>query len=208
MAHGKKSESLKEAITMFKSIFGVVLVSLMLVVASSEVYAQEESSSISGIIEIKSEISNPNLQGVALINYAGNGKVGAYAFLQTSAGYSQAYVGATYSPNKHMQVGIAIGAEKFGDDVSPRVGAFVYAGKGRIANLTLLEGVGASGFWYRNQTSVSLPKGFTASVVNQRFAGTGPEIEYRIHKSRFSVRANVLTQSSGATFEAGLRFNF
>ncbi len=202
-------ESLKEAGIMFKFALSIAVFFALFVIASPEAYAQEqETSSVSGILEIKSVLPDPAPQGVALINHSGNGTVGAYTFVQVGQGYSQAYVGPTYSPNKYLQVGIAIGAEKFGDDVSPRVGAFIYAAKGRVANVTLLEGVGSSGFWYRNETSLSLPKGFTASVVNQRFAGTGPEIHYRIPKSSFSVRANVLTQSSGTKFEVGVRFNF
>ena len=193
---------------MFKSICSFVLVGFVLIVASSEAQAQE-SPAVSGWaeLEVQSKGSEQKAQVATLINFAGNGKVGGYIWAQTRPGYSEAYAGATCSPKSWLQVGAAVGVERSGDATSPRVGGFAWIGKDRFSNLTLLEGAG-SGFWYKNQTSVSLPKGVTASLISQRFAGTGPEIEIRVPKTKLSVRSSVLGQDGGPTYKIALRFNF
>ena len=193
---------------MFKFVLSIALFPLLFIAASSEAYAQE-SPAVSGWVDLEGESkgADQSAQVASLINFAGNGKVGAYIWAQSGPGYHQIYGGPTISPKTWLQVGAAVGVEKDGDNVSPRVGAFVWFGKNRVSNIILLEGAG-SGFWYKNQTSLSLPKGVTASLISQRFAGTGPEIEIQIPKTKFSVRASVLAQDGGPTTKVALRFNF
>lgn len=193
---------------MFKFLVSIALFGFLFV-ASSEAQAQTKSPAVSGWVDVEgqSKGSDQSAQVLTLINFTGNGKVGGYIWAQSGPGYSQVYAGPTYAPKSWVQVGGAFGIEKSGDKVSPRVGGFVWVGKGRLSSLVLLEGAG-SGFWYKSQTTIKLPKGVTASVINQRFAGTGPELEIPIPKTKLSVRASVLGQDGGPTYKIALRFNF
>ncbi len=194
---------------MSKFIFSVAIAVLFISLASFEVQAQTETPTVSGWaeLEVQSKGSEQKTQVATLINFAGNGKVGGYIWAQTRPGYSEAYAGATCSPKSWLQVGAAVGVEQSGDATSPRVGGFVWIGNDRFSNLTLLEGAG-SGFWYKNQTSLTLPKGVTASLISQRFTGTGPEIEIRVPKTKLSVRASVLGQDGGPTVKVSVRYYF
>ena len=191
--------------------FASIVLFVVFFAVSFEDIAQGQSNSpaVSGWAELEgqSKGSDQKAQVSTLINLSGNGKIGAYVFGQSGPGYSQVYGGPTYMPKPWVQVGGALGIEKSGDKVSPRVGGFVWVGKGRLSSLVLLEGAG-SGFWYKSQTTIKLPKGVTASVINQRFAGTGPELEIPIPKTKLSVRASVLGQDGGPTYKIALRFNF
>ena len=191
--------------------FASIVLFVVFFAVSFEDIAQGQSNSpaVSGWAELEgqSKGSDQKAQVSTLINLSGNGKIGAYVFGQSGPGYSQVYGGPTYMPKPWVQVGGALGIEKSGDKVSPRVGGFVWVGKRRLSNITLLEGAG-SGFWYKNQTSLSLAKGVTASLVNQRFAGTGVELEVKVPNTPFSVRASVLGQDGGPTIKVAIRLNF
>jgi hypothetical protein len=187
----------------------IVLFVLFFAVSSETAQGQSNSPAVSGWAELEgqSKGSDQKAQAGTLINLSGNRKVGAYVWAQTGPGYHQVYGGPTYTPKSWVQVGGALGIEKSGDKLSPRVGGFVWISRGRFSNIILLEG-GGSGPWYKNQTSVRLPKGVNASLVVQRFAGIGPEIQVKIPKTKLSVRASVLARDGGPTYKVALRFNF
>ncbi len=191
--------------------FASIVLFVVFFAVSFEDIAQGQSNSpaVSGWAELEgqSKGSDQNAQAGTLVNLSGNKKVGAYIWAQSGPGYSQVYGGPTVSPKPWLQVGGALGVERSGDNTSLRVGGFVWLGKNRVSNITLLEGAG-SGFWYKNQTSLSLAKGVTASLVNQRFAGTGAELEVKVPKTPFSVRASVLGQDGGPTVKVAIRLNF
>jgi hypothetical protein len=187
----------------------IVLFVLFFAVSSEIVQGQSNSPAVSGWVETEgqSKGSDQKAQVGTLINFAGNDKVGAYIWAQSGPGYSQVYGGPTVSPKPWLQVGGALGVERSGHNTSLRVGGFVWLGKNRVSNITLIEG-GGSGFWYKNQTSLKISKGITTSLINQRFAGTGPELEIPIPKTKLSVRASVLGQDGGPTVKVAIRLNF
>ena len=201
---------------MLKSICFFTLVSFVLIVASSEAYAQDSTCSpkVSGWVDLSVENSDgeTTVGGAKLLmsidaNLAGNDEVDLFMWAQTGPGYHQLYGGPTWTPSKYLSLGAGPGVERSGDKVSLRVGGYVYVGKDRFGNVFLFEFKG-SGPWYKNQTSFNAGKGVTLSVVNQRFAGTGPEVEYRIPKTKVAIRANALTQRGGTTTSVAVKFYF
>ncbi len=198
---------------MIKSICSMFLVGIVLVVASSEVFAQDSTKPVSGWFDLSVENSDGETIGAVktLVNIDGEtigiNETDLFIWAQAEPGYAQIYGGPTWTPKPYVSVGVGPGIEKSGDKVNLRIGGYVYVGKGPISNVTLFEFLG-SGPWYKNQTAFDAGKGVTLSLVNQRYAGTGPEIEFRIPKTSIAIRANALTQRGGTTVVIAGRIYF
>lgn len=184
-----------------KNLIIALIVALLFVVATA---GQETPKNSFAGSYVESEVDNTGVAQVkAFITYGGKKKLGAYCWAQTSEGYSQVYCGPTYSINKSVQVGVAVGAETASPAI--RVAGFIYVGKGKFSNLLVVE-KGGSGTWGRNQASYQAHKNLSLSITTQRFSGTGPRIDVAIPKTNLSIGAehHFATQTS----RFSVRYNF
>jgi len=95
---------------------------------------------------------------------------GAFAFLQDTRGWSQAYAGPTYSPCSEIQLGVGLGLESDTDEI--RKGGFLWAGKGDFSFLGLYE-EGGSGPWHKHWLMYNVDKKWSVGLVDRSFYGEG-----------------------------------
>lgn len=193
---------------MFKSILMVVAL-IALIGVSSEAQAQGTTSpTLTGWVELEgsSRADNQSAQVLTLMNIE-CGKIDTFIWAQSGPGFDQVYGGPAITVKPWLAVAVGAGVQRVGEKVSPRIGGSIWTGKNRVSNLLLWEAMG-SGPWYKNQTSIRLPKGVTGSLIVQRFAGIGPEIQVAIPKTSFSVRASALRQGGVTTASVAVRFSF
>ena len=103
---------------------------------------------------------------------------GTFGFAVISKFYSQAYAGATYSPNQHIWLELGYGLESVPGN-SGRIGGTAILSSGQFSLVHCQESGGSGNF---NKTVVNYqvtPK-VTLGVVDDRFMGTGPKIDYKI----------------------------
>ncbi|QQS23285.1 hypothetical protein IPM19_01830 [bacterium] len=186
---------------MKKITIAFVVVALFVCVAS--VRSQEApKNSFHGYVEPEVD-STGTARVKAFVTYGGKTKLGAYCWGQTSEGYSQVYCGPTYSFSKGVQVGVAVGAETVKNSL--RKAGFIWTGKGRFANLLVVES-GGSGHWYRNQASYQASKAVSLSITSQRFSGTGPRVDVTLPKTSLSVGGEYHFATQTSRF--GVRYSF
>lgn len=171
-------------------------------------YAQDTPNNrLHGDVEFETEVHSGEVtpQVKTFLTYGGKGKLGAYCWIQNSKAYNQAYCGPTYAPKSWLQVGVAVGVQ-----TGPKrfqAAAFVWVGKpvkGKmVQNLFIFE---KGGHWYRNVTSVEINKRFTASLVTQRYSGTGPRLDIKLAKG-FSAGIEINFDKS-TTSKVGLKYSF
>ncbi len=187
----------------------MLVVVVIILSASFEAQAQGTTSpTVTGWMDVEgsTRAGNESGQVLGLVNIE-CGKVDAFIWAQSGPGFHQLYAGPSVSVKPWLSVSVGAGVQRVGDKVNPRVGGSVWVGKDRVSNLLLWEAAG-SGPWYKNQTSVRFSKGVTGSLVVQRFAGIGPEIQVMIPKTSFSVRTSALRQGGVTTTSIAVRFSF
>ncbi len=125
-----------------------------------------------------------------------------WVWAQADTQYQQVYAGPRFNL-KRVEVGVGAGAESVGSHW--RLGAYDFYARKRLTQLNLWE-TGASGFWFRNETSISLNPHFSIGAFGQRYAGWGARLAIKFRHSELWIAA--LGQRPGPTALIGLRRNF
>jgi hypothetical protein len=117
------------------------------------------------------------------INYAGSKKITEKISLTffglIEQKWSEALIGATYSPSSSFSVGASTGIEQGTN--SPRFGASIWTGKGKTSFLILGElGSGKDNYLYKVNLFHKYTDQFTLGVTAWRFHGAGPNFRYTI----------------------------
>lgn len=119
------------------------------------------------------------------INYAGSKKITAKIALTffglVEQKWSEALIGASYSPSTSFTVGASAGIE-LGTN-SPRFGASIWTGKGKTSFLILGElGSGKDNYLYKANLFHKCTDRFTLGATAWRFHGVGPNFRFAIPK--------------------------
>lgn len=160
-------------------LFALILTVVLTVAVTDYVLAGDGY----GYVEYQSSIANGRLEHTidASINKPSTTHFGWSAFLLSCGGWSEAYVGPTYSPTAWMQVGTAFGIESHPQQ--SRVGSFVYFGQeGHPLTFVLINEQGGSGSWTKSVGSYNLAsqpdEKFCLGGHYQTFYGFGPHAEF------------------------------
>jgi hypothetical protein len=117
------------------------------------------------------------------INYFGSKKVTEKISLTffglIEQKWSEALIGATYSPSKSFSIGASAGIEQ--GTSSPRFGASIWTGKGKTLFSILGElGSGKDNYLYKANLFHKYSELFTLGVTAWRFHGAGPNFRFAI----------------------------
>lgn len=131
-----------------------------------------------------------------------SGKIGMFAWAQTTPDWRQAYIGPSYQITSWLQVGIGGGIEKA--DSKKRLGSFLYAAKGKDSLFGVYEN-GGGGRWhiavYNHQVGKSR---FGIGVHTQAFVGTGPRAEMNF--GPIKLWSSLLFEGDGHNAVFGVRY--
>jgi len=158
-----------------KNIFVLLLFSLpFLVQAQLETYGRYI---VKGPVE-------PN------INYSGSKKITEKISLTffglVEQKWSEALIGATYSPSKSFSIGASTGIEHGTND--PRYSASIWTGKGKTSFLILGElGSGKDNYLYKANLFHKYSDQFTLGITAWRFHGIGPNFRFTIPKLSLTI---------------------
>jgi hypothetical protein len=93
--------------------------------------------------------------------------------------WSEALIGATYSPSSSFSVGASAGIEQ--GTSSPRFGASIWTGKGKTSLSILGElGSGKDNYLYKVNLFQKYTELFTLGVTAWRYHGVGPNFRFTI----------------------------
>jgi hypothetical protein len=126
------------------------------------------------------------------INYAGlkkiTEKISLTFFGLVEQKWGEALIGAKYSPSNSFSVGASIGIEHGTN--SPRFGASMWTGKGKMSFLILGElGSGTANYLYKANLFHKYSEQFTLGVTAWRFHGAGPNFRFTIPKISLTIWA-------------------
>jgi len=135
-----------------------------------------------------------------------NKKFGYFGWALVNKNWSEIYPGVFYQPTPWLQVGVGLGIEQ--DQSKPRLGTFVWAGKGKLYFLGFTEHWG-SGFWFRAMAMYCPNDTLQIGLMSQHKLGIGPKIEFELYKP-FSLWVAVLTMGEDpkTTVFTGLKLGF
>lgn len=137
------------------------------------------TASAFGTVEVEANLANGGqairIYQASMPNKAG---FGTFAFATVSKFYSEAYTGVTYSPNKHVWVEVGYGLESVPGN-SGRIGGDVILSSGQFSIFHCQE-CGGSGNYNKTVIDYQVTPRVTIGVVDDRFMGTGPKIDYKI----------------------------
>ena len=94
----------------------------------------------------------------------------AFGYACLTDGWNEAYVGLNYSPAEWCEVALGTGIES--DQVSARIGGWVWLGKGRVSFIHLFED-GGSGPWHKTTLMYKISDNFKAGLIDRAFYGRG-----------------------------------
>jgi hypothetical protein len=95
--------------------------------------------------------------------------------------WSEALIGATYAPSNSFSIGASTGIEQGTN--SPRFGASIWTGKGKISFSVLGElGSGKDNYLYKANLFHQYNDQFTLGITAWRFHGVGPNLRFTIPK--------------------------
>ncbi|MEI7792315.1 MAG: hypothetical protein WCI57_02430 [Candidatus Berkelbacteria bacterium] len=103
---------------------------------------------------------------------------GTFGFAVISKFYSQAYAGATYSPNQHIWLELGYGLESVPGN-SGRIGGTAILSSGQFSLVHCQES-GGSGNFNKTVLNYQISPKVTLGVVDDKFNGTGPKVEYKL----------------------------
>ena len=108
-------------------------------------------------------------------------KANLTAFFLVEEKFSEALVGISYSPSKHLSIGVSGGIEN-----SPkllRFGSSIWVGKNNTSLLLLGEkGNGKDNYWYKANLFQKLSDKLTVGATAWRFHGVGPNVRFTTKK--------------------------
>ncbi len=145
--------------------------------------------------------ATPRIDG--LLTKPVKGSLGSFVWFQVQQGYSQAYAGATYSPQPWVQLALGGGLEE--DKHPARIGSYVWVGKGRVSGLAVFED-GGSGFWYKVETNCQVTAKLGLGTLTEAAKGTGPKLELALPHTPFKLWFAPLWKSGSLTPLVGLRW--
>lgn len=124
------------------------------------------------------------------INYSGSKKITEKISLTyfglVEQKWSEALIGATYSPSKSFSIGASTGIEHGTN--SPRFGASIWTATGKTSFLILGElGAGKDNYLYKSNLFYKYSDLFTLGVTAWRFHGIGPNFRFTIPKLSLTV---------------------
>jgi hypothetical protein len=189
-----------------KMSFARVLVALVLV---SVMTVLVMDYACAGNVEFQEKVSAGEVapQMSAYIEQPIVSTIGWSAFLLSSEGWSEGYVGPTYSPFSWVSVGASVGIESHPKQT--RFGSSIWMGHGRFSTLVCHE-EGGSGLWTKvivKATAYESPSGsIVVGLHHQSFVGTGPTIE--MGPKKVTGWASFLTLDGKSTTVLGLKLNF
>jgi len=119
------------------------------------------------------------------INYFGSkqitDKISLTFFGLVEQKWSEALIGATYSPSNSFSIGASAGIEHGTN--KPRFGASIWTGKGKLTFSILGElGSGKDNYLYKANLFHKYSDRFTLGVTAWRFHGVGPNLRFAIPK--------------------------
>ena len=119
------------------------------------------------------------------VNYSGTKKITEKISLTffglVEQKWSEALIGATYSPSKSLILGASAGIEH--GTSSPRFGASLWTGKGKTSFAILGElGSGKDNYLYKANLFHQYTNVFTLGATAWRFHGVGPNFRFTIPK--------------------------
>ena len=106
-------------------------------------------------------------------------ELGWFSYFLVTDGWSEAYVGPTYSPNPNLQIGLGYGLEQADDP--GRFGGYVWAGKGKFSATWLFED-GGTGPWHRLNLGYQIDPRWRVVLSDRSFYGKGVSVEYQLDK--------------------------
>ena len=126
------------------------------------------------------------------INYFGSKKITEKISLTffglVEQKWSEALIGATYSPSSSFSIGASTGIEHGTN--SPRFGASIWTGKGKTSVSILGElGSGKDNYLYKANLFHKYTKQFTLGITAWRFHGAGPNLRFNIPKLSSTIWA-------------------
>ena len=132
-----------------------------------------------GSVEIESNLANGG-ETIRIYQASAPNKdgFGTFVFAVASKYYSQAYTGVTYSPNKHIWLELGYGLESVPGN-SGRIGGTAILSSGQFSLVHCQES-GGSGNFNKTVLNCQVTPKITLGVVDDRFNGTGPKIDYRL----------------------------
>jgi len=109
------------------------------------------------------------------------GKISLTFFGLVEQKWSEALIGATYSPSDSFSIGASTGIEQ--GTHSPRFGASIWTGKGKTSFSILGElGSGKDNYLYKANLFHKYSDQFTLGATTWRFHGAGPNFRFTIPK--------------------------
>lgn len=120
---------------------------------------------------------------------ATSGSTFGYACM--TKGWSEAYVGKTFSPAPWVEIAAGIGLEDAKNPV--RLGGWVWLGEGRCSFIHLFED-GGSGEWHKTVVAYKVSNDLKVGVIDRAFYGQGVTAEYKLGNG---------SKISGAYYEGG-----
>lgn len=179
----------------------VILVVLVVVLVPQVSMAQAN-----GFVELQSVIVDGSATNQINLSLGGNlpaKNLGWFAWGVTSKGWSEAYVGLTYSPADWVSIQAGYGIETADD--SGRFGATLWAGKGANSIFVAYED-GGSGSWHKLVLNHKFNTWLGAGAIDQTFLGTGPRVE--VTTGKVKVWGAVLWLDGKPSSTVAVDFNF
>ncbi|MDI6820569.1 MAG: hypothetical protein QMD65_00095 [Patescibacteria group bacterium] len=173
---------------------------LVLVVISCPVFAQ-----ITGYVEnqftfVESQVT-PNID--LYLNGSIIGNFGWSAWSLSGQYWSEAYIGPTFSPTIWSRVGVFYGIESA--NPAGRYATSLWLGIDEGSFLAIYEN-GGSGPWHRIVVNINFLKELGLGVMDQRYFGNGPRIQFNIGK--FVGWATTLQKDEISTELIGIQYTF
>jgi hypothetical protein len=181
----------------------IAVVLVIAVLISTPVYA-------GGNVEFQEQVCDGRMtpQMSAYVSQPITGNFGWSAFLLSSTGWSEGYVGPTYSPCKFAQISTSVGIESHPQQT--RFAASLWVGRGPYSGVLINE-QGGSGSWTKivakKTVMATTPVGqVTVGLHHQSFLGIGPTIE--LAPKAFVVWASVLVEDGKTTVVQAIMLKF
>ena len=153
-------------------------ISAMIIIVFNCFYLDSQAQ-ISGFLESQNLGRSGKI--TPAINIYANGSfsnsIGWFGWSSTSRGWSEGYVGPTFSPASWLSLSASLGVETA--DRPTRYSCWLWAGDKHLS-FFLIQEDGGSGYWYRCVAKYIPTKSVSIGLMSERFTGIGPYMDVTI----------------------------
>lgn len=164
----------------------IVYLVLMAILASLMTAERAHADSFVRVGVETEDFRVPTLTNLTLHKFE-ESKFGISCFFQVTPGWGQAYAGPTWSPTKHLQLGVSAGAEQKGGVYAPRFASFLWFEYKTLSGIGIVEwnDTWLKEMWYNVQVRKKMSEHTALGIQSRRFLGTG--LELRVEVPRISL---------------------